>query len=747
MKNQDNRNWKEDMTQEEIEKVLKEIEASARDVVVPETLEPEAVKQRLRSRRRRRSVRRLTEIAAAAALVVTISGTGIIGMVAKDQKDTSGVLENAVENSTNENGAGIGAAAADIEQPMPKTKQVGEYRLAESYDDVYAALERQAYRNESEFDGIVDGIIGGAIFNEQEIKSEFAAESGAADGNMSADSSMTTGADMGAGGKELGNAEAEDMAEGGSDHSDTNTQVAGVDESDFIKNDGSYLYIQTSDQVSIVDIRAKKMKQLMVFTPQMGAGDSIRDMYVDGDRLFIIIQKHETQMEESKAEAARKSEPYDEAYAVDCVTEYYLSEDTKMALLTYDISDRSQAKLLGTVEQDGSYYESRRVGEYIYLFSRKDAYPYEAWSTGENGTKAGGEEDGGLIPEVNGQKVSADCIYVRDQASMELIISSVRVTEPDRTVDQMVLMDQYAQIYMSTEAIYLYASSYDWDDDGGSSYTNIAKFSYKDGHMNGVAAANVRGEIMDVFAISESGRILRVLTTEWATGGSKNQLYLMDEKLNVLGTLKNIATGEEIYAARYIGNTAYFITYHNTDPLFAVDISNPANPKLLGQVEITGFSDYLHPYGDGLLLGIGYETDPDTSERLGVKLVMFDIQNPTELKIQDAVTSNGSHCSAAHSYKSAFVDSAKNLIGFEVTDWGENNGDQIRYQLYGWDGSRFVKRLSEKIDSDKCWNMEQIRGLYAGDTFYLVNQMEEGYQIRSYDMKADFQSLDELIVK
>lgn len=104
--------------------------------------------------------------------------------------------------------------------------------------------------------------------------------------------------------------------------------------------------------------------------------------------------------------------------------------------------------------------------------------------------------------------------------------------------------------------------------------------------------------------------------------------------------LENIAKGEEIYAARYLGNIAYFITYHNTDPLFAVDISDPAHPKPLGNVKMTGYSDYLHPFGDGLLLGIGYETDAKTSEKTGVKLTMFDISDPINLRILDSVTIN-----------------------------------------------------------------------------------------------------------
>jgi uncharacterized secreted protein with C-terminal beta-propeller domain len=284
---------------------------------------------------------------------------------------------------------------------------------------------------------------------------------------------------------------------------------------------------------------------------------------------------------------------------------------------------------------------------------------------------------------------------------------------------------------MGTESIYLYRSDY--------SYTDIAKFSYKDGYMDAVAAASMVGTIPDTFAISEESGILRVLTTDWTKATSENQLYLFDENLKLKGSLKNIATGEEIYAARYIGDIAYFITYHNTDPLFAVDISDPSDPKLLGQVEMTGFSDYLHPFGDNLLLGIGYETDPDTSEQLGVKLTMFDISDPIDLKIVDSVVLDGDYCAAASNYKCALVDVDKNLIGFEAVDFGSTISR--KYMVYSWKNDHFSKKLSE--DLNEAYDEEQIRGLYAGNRFYLVDWEESGYQIQSYNMKEKFKKIEE----
>jgi uncharacterized secreted protein with C-terminal beta-propeller domain len=227
-----------------------------------------------------------------------------------------------------------------------------------------------------------------------------------------------------------------------------------------------------------------------------------------------------------------------------------------------------------------------------------------------------------------------------------------------------------------------------------------------------------------------------VLTTDWTKEESENRLYLLDENLKRKGLLKDLAAGEEIYAARYIGDIAYFITYHNTDPLFAVDISDPADPKLLGQVEMTGFSDYLHPFGENLLLGIGYETDPETSEQQGVKLTMFDISDPLNLKIVDSVIMEGDYCAAASNYKCALVDVKKNLIGFEVVDYGESI--KQNYVVYSWNNNHFSRKMQK--DLEEKYSEDEIRGLYAGSRFYLIY----GKEIHSFDMERKWKEIEVL---
>ena len=679
---------KQENQRENMEELWEKLKESAEAIEVPSALEPENIKKKLqveKEKKKRASWRHLAE-AAAAALVVIIGGAGLYGSMAgknktEMEKSTEAVISREEKETLDET-----SAESEIKE---KKEKIGVFQLAKSYDDVYHAAVYGDNRRDIIF-----------CLEEKEASGEFNSGTTTAPSDLENESSSLTE----------------------SDHSGTNLQVEGVDESDFIKNDGNYLYLKDEDNISIVDIRSKKMKQVASVEPELNSSDSIQDMYVDGDRLYMILQGFETRLDK-KDEKNEKEEK----------DVYFADEKAYTEFRTYDITEREKVKQIGSVRLDGYYNTSRKTGDYMYLFANQ----YMGNMTKDD------KED--LIPEINGRKVSADCFYVQKNAVNELIAVSVNVKKPDEVADQVVLMNADMQLYMGTDSFCLYGQNYRDRSDR----TNLVKFNYKDGKMDAAAATSVRGIIRDPFAISEDDGVLRVLTTDWGDSASKNYLFLLDENLKQLGSLRNLAAGEEIYAARYVGDIAYFITYHNTDPLFAVNISDPKNPKLLGQLKVTGFSDYLHPYGENRLLGIGYETDPKTSETLGIKLTMFDTSDPKNLKVLDTVTMKGDYCPAAAYYKCAMVDVSKNLIGFEVTDWGNGNGetDSSSYQVYSWETDHFVKQFSQKINLDEYYGIDCIRGAYAGKSFYLIMPCKSGYSVKSYDMEDKFKEIDEIKLK
>lgn len=670
--------WTEDVIQQKVTE-------SAEDIPIPESLEPEQIKKRLQEKQikgRVTLIRRITEIAAAAVLVVAIGGIGVSyrGQRAYESGDSRDSMGAAQENFPGELAEGEGGT-----KNRHSYSAGNKYVLAKSYEDIYdVVVFDYKYINEAvdlaENEGAANIVTG---LPEQSLET--------ADGQ---------GAEGGR----------EPAADSGTDYNKTNLQTEGVDESDVVKTDGSYFYVAAGGQVRIVRIDSGKMEEVGHIRPDLESGDSVREMYVDGNRLYLISETQETALKLEENESFWWNS-------------YYMDTDTYTQLRTYDITDRSNPSQLGTVTQEGYYNTSRKVGNYIYMFTDRGIDYYETME----------EFLDNAIPRVQGEKLTASDIYIPNRASSQLIVASVDVEQPDKVVDRIAVFNDNTRIYVGSSSIYLYNSS--WDNEG--EYTEIARFSYKDGYMDAKAAASVKGTIRDTFAINEKDGCLRVLTSGWGTGDVTNRLFLLDESLKLTGEIDDIAQGETIYAARYLGDMAYFITYRNTDPLFVADLSEASNPRLLGSVEVTGFSDYLHFYGENLLLGIGYETDED-SVREGVKLCMFDIADGANPKvIGTKVIEKAAYTAAADDYKCVLASPEKNLIGFLA----EDPGAYREYKVFQWQENGFVEVLSQPLKKEmQMQNSYKIRGIYVGEYFYIVGDKE----IRSYDMKDGFSDVEKL---
>lgn len=275
------------------------------------------------------------------------------------------------------------------------------------------------------------------------------------------------------------------------------------------------------------------------------------------------------------------------------------------------------------------------------------------------------------------------------------------------------------------------------DYSGSSITTQIAKFELDDGVIDAVGAASVAGAVTDTFAVNEYKGKLRILTTDWSSAENKNFLYLFDRELKRTGSIGDIAPGEEIYAARYLGDMAYFVTYRNTDPLFAVDLSDEKEPRILSELKITGFSEYLHFWGEDKLLGIGYETDPDTGNRKGIKLTMFDISDPANLKTAGtSVIKNLDYSPALYDYKCVLADAGENMIGFAGESYQRK--ESYSYLVFSWENGAFREQMTESLAEGT--DLSEYRGIYIGDLFYLASPKS----VISYDRKGGYRMLQKM---
>lgn len=707
------------------QEILTQLRKAAEEIEIPEALKPEQIEKQLQEQKAKQQQenqhlepkkskkiipwRRLGSMVAVLALVVC---SGIYLTVTRvDKNSGTGQMDSV--------------AMTDTQQTVGEADETG-------YVDV-AALGTM-YHPASDYKEVYQTLLKGYQQNWIEDLETSAETSEAASGAMNSGSDEYYYSDE----AKYGSADAdllESSKEGGKDYSTTNLQMEGVDESDIAKIDGSYIYTVEDKYIVITDIRDGKLEEVTRFLPKdCGAADRVMEIYVDGDQLILVVQGYETSLGESSKAGSDKEnsdkESSDEEIAVSDASEdsafcYKMNGKSTTQIQVYSIVDRRNPEFEGRLIQDGYYNTSRKIGDVVYLFTQyhmtSDVVGYVE------------KEYTSVIPKVNGEKVAAGEIYLPESSGESgILVSSLDVNKPDKVLDSKLVISGYAQTYISKDALYLYEEDYD-----GAMITNIAKFALDEGRISGVAATAVRGYVRDTFAINASDGYLRVLTTDYSTEDEVNALYILDENLKLTGQLTGIAPGEEIYAARFMGNTGYFVTYRNTDPLFTVDLSDPAKPEIIGELKVTGFSEYLHFWDDTHLLGIGYESDENTGNIENIKLSMFNIENPGEV-IEEAklVLKDVDYSEALYDYKSVIISKDKNLIGLVCEDYSGSRTKQT-YQIYSYENGTFKKQA--EIPGINGVNYENVRGMYSGNVFYLwIND-----NITSYDMTDGFKMLKE----
>ena len=712
------------------QEILTQLRKAAEEIEIPEALKPEQIEKQLQEQKAKQQQenqhlepkkskkiipwRRLGSMVAVLALVVC---SGIYITVTRvDKNSGTGQTDSIAMTDTQQT---VGEAGETEEAEHVDVASLGTmYHPASDYKEVYQTLLKGYQQN--------------WIEGEMSAETSTATSEDKASGNAAKDES----ADM-----DL----SEGSKEGGKDYSTTNLQMEGVDESDIAKIDGSYIYTVEDKYIVITDIRDGKLEEVTRFLPKdCGAADRVMEIYVDGDQLILVVQGYETSLDgNSKAGADKENkdeENSDETYSdeetaasEDSAFWYEMNGKSITQIQVYSIVDRKNPEFEGRLIQDGYYNTSRKIGDVVYLFTQynmtSDVTSYVEKKHGVEDLKEGNGVSSlaeAVIPKVNGEKVAASEIYLPESSGESgILVSSLDVNKPDKVLDSKLVISGYAQTYISKDALYLYEEDYD-----GAMITNIAKFALDEGRISGVAAAAVSGYVRDTFAINASDGYLRVLTTDYSTEDEVNALYILDENMKLTGQLTGIAPGEEIYAARFMGNTGYFVTYRNTDPLFTVDLSEPAKPEIIGELKVTGFSEYLHFWDDTHLLGIGYESDENTGNIENIKLSMFNIENPGE------VTEEAKLVLKDVDYSSVIISKDKNLIGLVCEDYSGSRTKQT-YQIYSYENGTFKKQA--EIPGINGVNYENVRGMYSGNVFYLwIND-----NITSYDMTDGFKMLKE----
>lgn len=470
-------------------------------------------------------------------------------------------------------------------------------------------------------------------------------------------------------------------ASSSSDYSSTNTQVIGVDEADILKNDGKYIYLIANNKLIIVEaFPAETMKKLSEV--EIEKDYRAIDLYILGDKLFLVTDNY--------------------------TKNSYYNSDVNTKINVLDITNRSNPTVVKTFEFTGAYSSSRKIGDRVYVFSnmgvKKSYGTYMLPKYRENDVSSFNEvslSDVQYIP--NDNYTSFSQIFVFDLA---MPLNSPKIVT--------YLGEGANNVYMSYNNLYMAQSR--WNK------TTIYKFNLNNLYPRFEAKGTVDGSIINQFAMDEYNSNFRIATTK----NNVSTVYVLSDSMYRLGSVGNIARGEQIKSVRFEGERGYVVTFRNTDPLFVIDLKNARAPKILGELKIPGYSTYLHPYDENHVIGFGYDgTEWGTNGKL--KIALFDITDVSSPKEKFKETIDASTSELLTNHKSLLFSKEKDLIAFSVGKYRGNKVGKV-YSISLSDGFTLRGDINHSTDVDRM--------LYMDDILYGVSSSN----ISAHDIK----SLEEL---
>lgn len=682
------------MKERENRKMIEMLQKKGKELPIPEGLQPEQMYLFLQEREAAHQARKhwIYPHPGHMSLALAACVCLIVGMA-------TGLWQTGIFSP----GDSIGKMRADL--PETAEKSAGEAVLEEeqeiqelgesSYEDIYACLS--------------------GIWEEQKLCAEEEVYNDSAVGDMEA--SISAGAVQ--------------QAETKRAFAKTNTQVEQVDEGDQIKNDGRYLYQiaekrqeeDTGEYPWRTGIQILDTEGGLKETAFVDDFESLEEFYLWEDLLITIENKYYDCAETTQA--VKKG-----AVVEDMAVCGVFREQGYHEISIYEVSDRNQPRKLKTFTLQGMYESSRVSDGYFYGISRFSASPGE-----------GVQDYDAYIPSLDGRRMEPDQIYCPPDADSQdyLVLVSIDLSRPSSLSDSRAILAGSGTYYVSPQNIYVawYQPVYEIEPQEAEKVkdmTRLLRFSYRKGRFYAQAEGAVPGRLDSSFSMDEYKGKLRLVSTvqeyeareivddrtgqrlgyDYGPATETSGLYILDLSLDVRGKIEGLAEGEMIRSARFLGDTGYFVTFRQTDPLFAADLSDPDQPRILGELKVSGFSEYLHFYGENELLGLGMEADEATGREQGMKLSMFDLTDPANLKEAARYSlKEYDYSEALWDHRAMLVDPEENIIGFEA------RGDKEKYLVFSYRDGAFARELEIDI-CIKDQGGSRARGTFIGDRFYLL---------------------------
>lgn len=509
------------------------------------------------------------------------------------------------------------------------------------------------------------------------------------------------------------------------EYSKTNVQVEGVDEADFVKNDDKYIYVITQNKLVIADAFPAENAKILSKTELKG---NSRDMFVNKDRLVVFADDNEQVPVFAEFDFVPRPRYTQKTHAY-----------------VYDISDKSNPKLVKDYNLNGYYLESRMIGNYVYFIVQENVYYYNKiidvpvmmesskvvlrpeiyyfdnpelnynFNTVASFDIFGDDEDVNaktfMMGWTNTIYVSQNNIYITYQKNLQYTYyerhnenrfydvvvpllpsdmqAKINVIKNDNSLSSYQKWDKISNVLQEMynrmeendkqefiEKVEKAVEEYEIKLEVERRKTVIHRIKIDKENIEYGAKGEVPGYLLNQFSMDEHENNLRVATTTeiWTRESVMyNNVFVLNEKMETIGKLEALAPDERIYSTRFMGNRLYMVTFKRIDPLFVIDLSNPKNLEVLGELKIPGFSDYLHPYDENHIIGVGKETEGDEWGGVsikGVKLALFDVSDVKNLKqlYKYEIGEAGTDSEALRDHKAFLFDKKKNLLVIPITE-------------------------------------------------------------------------------
>jgi inhibitor of cysteine peptidase len=514
-------------------------------------------------------------------------------------------------------------------------------------------------------------------------------------------------------------------------HSTTNIQVEGVDEADTVKNDGRYIYRVTTEYTYSGTINVVYILKADPQDPKVVAKITLENntypagMYLsgDGNRLVVIASKYQPLLID--------------VFNADDSMSYAYQPDVSTFLYVYDVSDKAYPVLVRNFTTTGDYFNSRMIGDYVYAVVSQPAQVL-----GNAVTLPRVYETTSGEAEVTDIKPSS--VYYADTVPSYFTFTTfigLNIADDMQEPTNMTLMlGGTSTMYVSTENIYITYPT--WSDEG--QFTSIYRVSVNGSALAFEAEGSVAGYVLNQYAMDEYNGYFRVTTT-WSKETTINYVSVFDMNLTKVGELllPKFEERETIQSTRFMGDKCYVVTFEQKDPFFVIDMADPTQPTVAGQLKIPGYSSYLHLYDENHVIGLGMENST-------VKLSLFDVTDvnaPTETA-KYIVDGDWTYSDALYEPKAFLFDKQKDLlvIPVSITQYGYvsgSEGTEKRYDAEGgyWQGAYVFKvtldggfELRGGITHQEnatgtqymvpygiSYNANVDRALYIGNTLYTIS--------------------------